>query len=88
MPSKTYQLTCLAFDATPKNVRLAMGLAAVRVFALVDRKVYLINAPRTIPIPTQVLAGVEYGNNGNEFTGTYSPGAGGNTYSRGRVVNE
>jgi hypothetical protein len=40
----------------------------------------------TLPTEAQVETGVQYGADGTEFTGTLS-GGGGNTYSRGRVVN-
>lgn len=40
-----------------------------------------------VPVVGDVKSGVGYGADGTEFTGTYT-GGGGNTYSRGRVVNE
>ena len=39
------------------------------------------------PAEADVESGVSYGAGGTEFTGTYVGGGGGNTYSRGRVVN-
>ena len=39
------------------------------------------------PAVGDVKTGVQYGAGGTEFTGTYVGGGGGNTYSRGRVVN-
>lgn len=41
----------------------------------------------TVPTVAQVQSGVEYGQQGNELTGTYVGGGGGNTYSRARVVS-
>ena len=41
----------------------------------------------TLPAVGDVRSGTTYGADGTEFTGTLSAGGGGNTYSRGRVVN-
>lgn len=38
-----------------------------------------------LPDASAVQIGVDYGHQGDEFTGAYT--GGGNTYSRGRVVN-
>lgn len=41
-----------------------------------------------VPVIADVKIGVQYGQQGTELTGTYvGGGGGGNTYSRGRVVN-
>lgn len=39
------------------------------------------------PVEADVKLGVDYGADGTEFEGTYEAGGGGNTYSRGRIVN-
>lgn len=39
------------------------------------------------PGQPDVRSGVQYGPNGTDYTGSMSAGGGGNTYSRGRVVN-
>lgn len=41
----------------------------------------------TLPAVGDVRSGTTYGADGTEFTGTLVAGGGGNTYSRGRVVN-
>jgi hypothetical protein len=66
-----YPLTLLAFDGTPKNVRIATALAATVTTTPVVNRAFIINAPRTVPTPPNVLIGVQYGNNGTEFTGTH-----------------
>jgi len=73
---KLQQLTCLAYDGTPKNVRLAFNFAPIITKELVQRRVFLINAPRTVPAPSNVLAGVQYGNDGTEFMGSLAGGTG------------
>lgn len=40
-----------------------------------------------VPAEADVKISVQYGADGTEFTGEYTGGGGGNTYSRGRVVN-
>ncbi len=40
-----------------------------------------------VPAIGDVKSGVQYGQQGNSLTGTYVGGGGGNTYSRGRIVN-
>lgn len=86
------QLTCLLYDGTPKNVRLAANLPAIITTVPVLRMVFLISVPRTVPAPAEVLEGVQYGNdmapnNGIEFVGTYVGGGTGGV-SRSRVVNK
>ena len=82
-----YDLVLPAFEGTPKNVRL-WGMLAPRVEkAVVLRKLYLINAPRTVPPPAYVAAGVQYGDDGTQYVGTASGGAAAGM-SRGRVVNQ
>jgi hypothetical protein len=68
---KLQKLTCLAYAGAPKNVVLALNHAPDITKELVRRTVFLINAPRTVPAPADVIEGVQYGNNGTEFTGTY-----------------
>lgn len=87
MPT-TYRLTVGPFHATPGKVRVWAGLAALVEGAVARTKIFLINAPEILPATTDVRTGVPYGENGVEFVGTYEAGGGGgNTYSRGRVVN-
>lgn len=75
MPTKLYKMTALTFSGTATTVRIADALPPLPMGVIPSRKVYVINAPRTVPLPAQVLEGVQYGNNGTEFMGTYSEGA-------------
>jgi hypothetical protein len=40
------------------------------------RRVFLINAPEILPVPSDVRIGIPYGESGTEFTGTYDAGGG------------
>jgi len=58
---------------------MAFSLPAIVTTLPVVRNVFLISVPRTVPLPAQVLQGVQYGNvwgpsGGIEFAGTYSVG--------------
>jgi hypothetical protein len=55
---------------------MALNLAPEFTGELVRRTVFLINAPRTVPAPAAVLEGVQYGNNGTEFTGSLAGATG------------
>lgn len=82
---KLERLTCLAYDGTPKNVRMATNLNAIVTGPIVSRRVFLISAPEILPLPYQVVNGVAYGTDGVEFTGTASSGWVEPTYQVGVV---
>jgi hypothetical protein len=64
------------YSGTPKNVRLALGLAPRVTLEPVVRKVFLIGAPVKLPLPSQVVEGVMFGNNGEAYRGELVSGGG------------
>lgn len=73
---KLQKVTCVPYSGTPKNVRLALGLAPLVTVEPVVRKVFLIGAPVKLPLVSQVAEGVMFGNNGEAYQGTLALGSG------------
>jgi hypothetical protein len=93
MPAALSYVTARAGEATPNNV-VAYTLAELYWLPIPPANNNVKAWPSALatqggvlPIIGDVRLGIDYGPTGMEFEGTYAPGGGSNTYSRGRVVN-